>query len=179
MLFRSHTEGEIKEIPSHAKSLEMLWQLGFRSPVQEMKVLKGIDAVIAFCKAYEEKRDELPYEIDGLVIKVNAFQLQDKLGMTTHHPRWAIAYKFKARQATSKLLQVEFQVGRTGSVTPVAKIQPVPIGGVTVASISLHNQDFIQEKDIQIGDTLLVERDRKSTRLNSSHTDISRMPSSA
>ena len=153
-----HAEGEIKEIPSHSKSLEMLWELGFRSPVQEMKVLKGIDAVIAFCKAFEEKRDELPYEIDGLVIKVNAFQLQDKLGMTTHHPRWAIAYKFKARQATSKLLQVEFQVGRTGSVTPVAKIQPVPIGGVTVASISLHNQDFIQEKDIQIGDTLLVER---------------------
>lgn len=153
-----HTEGEKKEIPSHSKSLEMLWELGFRSPVKEMKVLKGIDAVIDFCKAFEEKRDELPYEIDGLVIKVNDFSLQDKLGMTTHHPRWAIAYKFKARQATSKLLQVEFQVGRTGSVTPVAKIQPVPIGGVTVASISLHNQDFIHEKDVRIGDTLLVER---------------------
>jgi len=153
-----HTEGNAKEISSHSKSLEMLWELGFRSPVQEMKVFQGIQEVIDFCKAYEEKRDELPYEIDGLVIKVNSFALQEKLGMTTHHPRWAIAYKFKARQATSKLLQVEFQVGRTGSVTPVAKIQPVPIGGVTVASISLHNQDFIQEKDIQLGDTLLVER---------------------
>ena len=153
-----HTEGNSKEIPSHAKSLEMLWELGFRSPVHEMKVLKGIHSVIDFCKTFEEKRDELPYEIDGLVIKVNEFSLQDKLGMTTHHPRWAIAYKFKARQATSKLLQVEFQVGRTGSVTPVAKIQPVPIGGVTVASISLHNEDFIHEKDIRIGDTLLVER---------------------
>lgn len=153
-----HTEGSTREIPSHSKSLEMLWELGFRSPVQEMRVLKGIQSVIDFCHAYEKKRDELPYEIDGLVIKVNAFSLQDRLGMTTHHPRWAIAYKFKARQATSKLLQVEFQVGRTGSVTPVAKIQPVPIGGVTVASISLHNQDFIHEKDIRLGDTLLVER---------------------
>ncbi len=153
-----HTEGATREIPSHSKSLEMLWELGFRSPVQEMRVLKGIQSVVDFCHAFEEKRDELPYEIDGLVIKVNAFSLQDRLGMTTHHPRWAIAYKFKARQATSKLLQVEFQVGRTGSVTPVAKIQPVPIGGVTVASISLHNQDFIHEKDIRLGDTLLVER---------------------
>lgn len=153
-----HFENNEKEILSHSNSLEMLWELGFRSPVQEKKVFKGIQAVIAFCKDFEEKRDDLPYEIDGLVIKVNELALQEKLGMTTHHPRWAIAYKFKARQATSKLLQVEFQVGRTGSITPVAKIQPVPIGGVTVASISLHNQDFIHEKDIRIGDTLLVER---------------------
>jgi DNA ligase (NAD+) len=80
------------------------------------------------------------------------------MGMTTHHPRWAIAYKFKARQATSKLLQVEFQVGRTGSITPVAKIEPAHIGGVTVTSISLHNDDFIKEKDIMLGDTVLVER---------------------
>ena len=78
--------------------------------------------------------------------------------MTTHHPRWAIAYKFKARQATSKLLNVEFQVGRTGSITPVAKIQPVPIGGVTVSSISLFNEDVIKEKDLMIGDSVLVER---------------------
>jgi len=151
-------EGTHQPIRSHAESLELLWEMGFRSPVKEKKVLKGIDAVIAFCKTFEEQRDELPYEIDGLVIKVNEMQLQDKLGMTTHHPRWAIAFKFKARQSTSKLLQVEFQVGRTGSVTPVAKIQPVHIGGVMVSSISLHNQDFIREKNIMIGDTLLVER---------------------
>ena len=78
--------------------------------------------------------------------------------MTTHHPRWAIAYKFKARQGTSKLKAVEFQVGRTGSITPVAKIEPVPIGGVTVGSISLFNEDVIREKDLMIGDTVLVER---------------------
>lgn len=153
-----HYKDKASEIPSHSKSLEILWELGFRSPVHEKQVLNGIQAVIDFCKEYEEKRDSLPYEIDGLVIKVNELELQEKLGMTTHHPRWAIAYKFKARQSTSKLLQVEFQIGRTGSITPVAKIQPVHIGGVMVASISLHNEEFIREKDIRIGDTVLVER---------------------
>jgi DNA ligase (NAD+) len=93
-----------------------------------------------------------------MVIKVNDVELQDRMGMTTHHPRWAIAYKFKARQATSQLLNVEFQVGRTGSITPVAKIKPVPIGGVTVSSISLFNEDVIKEKDLMIGDSVLVER---------------------
>ncbi|MBK5270643.1 MAG: NAD-dependent DNA ligase LigA, partial [Bacteroidia bacterium] len=117
-----------KELINHSGSLQLLWDLGFRSPQKEKKVLKGIEDVIKFCNEYEVKRDELPYEIDGMVIKVNDFTLQDKLGMTSHHPRWAIAYKFKARQATSKLLNVEFQVGRTGSITPVAKIQPVHIG---------------------------------------------------
>src|SRR5437762_2821482 len=147
-----------KELQTHSGSLEMLWELGFRSPQKEKKVLKGIDAVILYCNEFELRRDELPYEIDGMVIKVNNIELQDKMGMTTHHPRWAIAYKFKARQATSKLLNVEFQVGRTGSITPVAKIQPVPIGGVTVGSISLFNEDVIRDKDLMIGDAVLVER---------------------
>ncbi|MFN4285085.1 MAG: NAD-dependent DNA ligase LigA [Lacibacter sp.] len=150
--------GPLHPPATHSDALAMLWQLGFRSPEQEKKVINGIEGVIAFCKAYEEKRDELPYEIDGMVIKVNDLHLQEQMGMTSHHPRWAIAYKFKARQATSVLRAVEFQVGRTGAVTPVAKIDPVPIGGVTVASISLHNEDFIREKDLRIGDTVLVER---------------------
>jgi DNA ligase (NAD+) len=151
-----------KDVPvkleTHAGALELLWETGFRSPQKEMKVLKGINDVILYCQKFEETRDSLPYEIDGMVIKVNGVDLQDKMGMTTHHPRWAIAYKFKARQATSKLLNVEFQVGRTGSITPVAKIQPVPIGGVTVSSISLFNEDIIKEKDLMIGDSVLVER---------------------
>jgi len=147
-----------KELQTHSGCLQMLWDLGFRSPQKEKKVLKGIDAVMVYCNEFELLRDELPYEIDGMVIKVNDIDLQDKMGMTTHHPRWAIAYKFKARQGTSKLLNVEFQVGRTGSITPVAKIQPVPIGGVTVGSISLFNEDVIREKDLMIGDTVLVER---------------------
>jgi DNA ligase (NAD+) len=107
---------------------------------------------------YEEMRDSLPYEIDGMVIKINSIALQEKLGITSHHPRWAMAFKFKARQATSKLRSVEFQVGRTGAITPVAKIDPVFIGGVTVSSVSLFNEDIIREKDLRIGDTVLVER---------------------
>lgn len=146
------------EPASHSGMLEMLWDLGFRSPKNEMKVVKGIDKVIAHVNLFESKRDELPYEIDGMVIKVNDIALQEKLGMTSHHPRWAIAFKFKARQATSKLLDVEYQVGRTGAVTPVAKIQPVQVGGVTVSSISIHNEDYIKEKDLKLGDTVLIER---------------------
>ncbi|MGV3765756.1 MAG: NAD-dependent DNA ligase LigA [Chitinophagaceae bacterium] len=145
-------------LQSHSGSLELLWNMGFRSPVKQMKVFPGIDGVIDYCAGFEAGRDALPYEIDGMVIKVNRSDLQDKMGMTTHHPRWAIAYKFKARQGTSVLRRVEFQVGRTGSITPVAKIDPVPIGGVTVGSISLFNEDVVREKDLHIGDTVLVER---------------------
>jgi DNA ligase (NAD+) len=149
---------EPKEIKTHSNTLDLLSHLGFRSPAKEKKVVTGVQAVIDYCHTFEHERDNLPYEIDGMVIKVNDYALQDKLGMTTHHPRWAIAYKFKARQATSKLRKVEFQVGRTGSITPVAKIDPVPIGGVTVGSISLFNEDVVREKDLKIGDTVLVER---------------------
>lgn len=147
-----------EEPGKHSEMLEMLWNLGFRSPKNEMKVVKGIQAVIENVQAFEAKRDELPYEIDGMVIKVNELQLQERLGMTSHHPRWAIAFKFKARQATSKLLDVEYQVGRTGAVTPVAKISPVQVGGVTVSSISIHNEDYIKEKDLKLNDTILIER---------------------
>ena len=145
-------------LSTHSGSLQLLWELGFRSPHKQKKVVQGIQGVIEYCMEFEKERDELPYEIDGMVIKVNDVELQDKMGMTTHHPRWAIAYKFKARQATSKLRNVEFQVGRTGSITPVAKIDPTPIGGVTVTSISLFNEEVIREKDLRIGDTVLVER---------------------
>jgi DNA ligase (NAD+) len=145
-------------LDTHAGALRLLWDLGFRSPEKEKKICSNIREVIDYCAAFEAGRDDLPYEIDGMVIKVNDLALQEKLGMTTHHPRWAIAFKFKARQATSTLRAVEFQVGRTGSITPVAKIEPVPLSGVTVSSISLHNEDFIRERDIMIGDQVLVER---------------------
>ena len=143
---------------THNGMIDMLWNLGFRSPKKEMQVVKGIDAVIQHISDFETKRDTLPYEIDGMVIKVNDLQLQDKLGMTSHHPRWAIAFKFKARQATTRLTGVEFQVGRTGAVTPVAKLEPVQVGGVTVSSISIHNEEYIKEKDLMLGDTVLIER---------------------
>lgn len=146
-------------LPStHSGMLEMLWALGFKSPKKEMKVVHGIEAVIKYINEFEAGRDALPYEIDGMVIKVNDLNMQDQLGMTSHHPRWAIAFKFKARQATSKLLGVEFQLGRTGAVTPVAKIAAAQVGGVTVTSISIHNEDYIKEKDLKIGDTILIER---------------------
>ena len=143
---------------THSDMIEMLWNLGFRSPKKELKIVKGIDAVIQHINEFEIERDNLPYEIDGMVIKVNDLQLQDKLGMTSHHPRWAIAFKFKARQATTRLIGVEFQVGRTGAVTPVAKLEPVQVGGVTVSSISIHNEEYIKEKELMLGDTVLIER---------------------
>ena len=143
---------------THSGMLEMLWNLGFRSPKNEMRIFKGIDGVIKHVHDFEKERDSLGYEIDGMVIKVNDLTLQDRLGMTSHHPRWAIAFKFKARQGTSKFLAVEFQVGRTGAVTPVAKIEPVQVGGVMVGSISIHNEEYIKEKDLKLGDTILIER---------------------
>lgn len=142
----------------HFDILNWLYQCGFSTPAKEMRLCSSIDEVIDFCNEYEQKRDTLPFEIDGMVIKVNCLELQDKLGQTSHHPRWAIAYKFKARQATSKLLRTEFQVGRTGTITPVAKIEPVALGGVTISSISLFNEDMVREKDLRIGDQVLVER---------------------
>ena len=149
---------KVEELSSHAGSLQLLWDLGFRSPQKEKKVVQGIQLVIDYCLEFETKRDDLPYEIDGMVVKVNSLAIQEKLGMTSHHPRWAIAYKFKARQATTRLKNIEFQVGRTGAVTPVAKLDPVYLGGVTVSSISVHNEEYIKEKDLKIGDHVLIER---------------------
>ena len=145
-------------LQTHSGTLSLLWNLGFRSPQKERKILEGINNVIDYCISFEIGRDQLPYDIDGLVIKIDDVPLQEKLGMTSHHPRWAIAYKFKARQATTIIENVEFQVGRTGAVTPVAKLQPVALGGVTVSSISMHNEEYIKEKDIRLGDTVIIER---------------------
>jgi len=145
-------------LTTHNGMLDMLWDLGFRSPKKEKKAVASIDAVVDYCLSFEAGRDNLPYEIDGMVIKVDNIALQEKMGMTSHHPRWAIAFKFKARQASTKLIGIEFQVGRTGAVTPVAKLQPVSVGGVTVSSISVHNEEYIKEKDLKIGDTVLIER---------------------
>lgn len=145
-------------LKTHYSTLETLEQIGFKTSFKNAKLVKGIESVLEICSEYEAKRDELPYEIDGMVIKVNRMDLQEKIGQTSHHPRWAIAFKFKARQASSKLLQVEYQVGRTGSITPVAKIEPVYVGGVTISSLSLFNDEVIKEKNLMLGDTVLIER---------------------
>lgn len=157
--FYISTDNKVPEsLLTHSASLEMLWECGLRAPVKEMLVVNGIDEVIRHIGDFEKMRESLPYEIDGMVVKVNELLLQEKMGMTTHHPRWAMAYKFKAQQATTIIRNVEFQVGRTGAVTPVAKLEPVPVGGVTVSSISMHNEEYIREKDLKINDTVLIER---------------------
>lgn len=143
---------------THSGTLNLLSEVGFKTPINEQKLFTDIKEVVEFCVQFEDKRDDLPYEIDGMVIKTDEVELQQQAGSTTHHPRWAIAFKFKARQATSKLYNVEFQVGRTGAITPVGKIEPVPIGGVIVGSVSLFNENIIAEKDLRLGDTVIVER---------------------
>ena len=143
---------------THWESLDLLGALGFKVPTIERKLCKNISEVVAFCQKWQEEREDYAYEIDGMVVKVNSRELQERSGYTSHHPRWAIAFKFRAKQATSKLVNVEYQVGKIGSITPVAKIEPVQLAGVTISSISLHNEDFIKSKDIRLGDTVLVER---------------------
>ncbi|HEY3151372.1 MAG TPA: NAD-dependent DNA ligase LigA, partial [Candidatus Binatia bacterium] len=134
-----------------------LQQWGLK-PVPLGRVCRGLAEVFHYRDEMEARRDELPYEIDGLVVKVNSTQLQQRLGQIARSPRWAIAYKFKPRQATTRILDIQPNVGRTGTLTPVASLVPVPIGGVIVKSASLHNMDEIARKDIRIGDTVLVER---------------------
>ncbi len=148
----------LPKLDSHYEQIELLSELGFKVPTEEKKRCKGIDEVIDFVKKWEAKREAYDYEIDGMVVKVDSHALQQKCGFTQHHPRWAIAYKFKAKQASAKLIAVEYQIGKIGSITPVAKLEPVQLAGVTISSVSLHNEEFIQSKDLRIGDTVLVER---------------------
>ena len=138
--------------------LHWLGDLGFKIPKDETDVFNSVQHVIDFCFGWQEKRDHYNYEIDGMVIKLNNIRLQNLVGHTSHHPRWAIAFKFKARQAITKLIDIEYQVGRTGAITPVAKLEPVRLAGVTVSSVSLHNEEFIKGKDIRINDFVFVER---------------------
>jgi len=143
---------------SHWEHLNILRDLGFKVPASGRKLCQSIDEVIQFAQQSEIEREAYPYEIDGMVVKVNNLDSHQIIGSTSHHPRWAIAYKFKAKQATTQLLTVEYQVGKIGSITPVAKLEPVQVAGVTVSSVSLHNEDFIEERDLHFGDQVLVER---------------------
>jgi DNA ligase (NAD+) len=142
---------------SHWEFRESIQQWGLK-PVPLGRVCHGLAEVFRYRDEMEARRDELPFEIDGLVVKVDSTDLQQRLGQIARSPRWAIAYKFKPRQATTRILDIQANVGRTGTLTPVASLVPVPIGGVIVKSASLHNMDEIARKDIRIGDTILVER---------------------
>jgi DNA ligase (NAD+) len=151
----SYTEG--LGFTTHWESIQALKKAGFKvNP--KAKPFKTLDEVIEYCRELEDHRDELDYEIDGAVIKVNSIEQQKILGATTKHPRWSIAYKFAARQATTRLLKITWQVGRTGALTPVAELEPVEVGGVTIARATLHNEDEIRKKDLREGDIVLVER---------------------
>jgi DNA ligase (NAD+) len=130
---------------------------GFRSE-QRFKLCKDIGEAISYRHEMESMRDDLPYEADGIVIKVNDRRYQRELGTTAKFPRWAIAYKFKPRQATTKIRDIIVQVGRMGLITPLAKVEPVKIGGVTIRNASLHTEDIVRQKDVRIGDTVLIER---------------------
>jgi len=141
----------------HSDSLQALKQLHFRAS-EDWKLCPSIEDVIAYCDAWEGKREKLPYEIDGVVIKVNATSIQNELGYTAKAPRWAIAYKYPARQETTVVNDIFVQVGRTGALTPVAALEPVQVGGVTVSRSTLHNMDEIERLGLQIGDTVLIER---------------------
>lgn len=144
-------------LESQWESLELLSAMGFKVNPQRKKC-EDLDELIAFIKTWEEKRESLPYEIDGIVVKVDSVRQQRELGFTAKAPRWAIAFKYAARQAETTLENIEVQVGRTGTLTPVARLAPVAIGGVTVARATLHNEDEIARLDVAIGDRVLVER---------------------
>jgi len=151
--------GAVKGLALKTQTELLDWLSEARFPIPaKMKIAKGIDAVIDAVKDIEKNRDSFTFETDGAVIKVNDFQLQQRLGMKTREPRWAIAYKFEARQGTTIIRDIQGSVGRTGVITPFAVFEPVKIGGVTVSRSTLHNWDEIARKDIKIGDTVIVER---------------------
>jgi DNA ligase (NAD+) len=143
--------------PKHSESLEALKQLRFRAS-DDWKLCDGIEAVVKYCESWDAKREKLPYEIDGVVVKVNSIGVQNELGFTSKSPRWAIAYKYPARQETTVVNDIIVQVGRTGTLTPVAVLEPVQVGGVTVSRSTLHNMDEIERLGLHIGDTVLIER---------------------
>lgn len=142
---------------SQFEGLETARQWGFKAP-KEAKLAHNLDEVFQFIDYWDTHRHNLPYETDGVVVKVNSFHYQDELGFTAKSPRWAIAYKFKSEQVSTKLNSISYQVGRTGSITPVANLEPVQLAGTVVKRASLHNADQIEKLDIREGDTVFVEK---------------------
>ncbi len=144
-------------VKTHLESLDLLRRFGFVvNP--NIESFDSIDAVIAYCNSWATKRHDLPYETDGMVIKVNDFAQRKRLGTTSKSPRWVVAYKFAAEQGMTRLLSIDIQVGKLGTLTPVANLEPVKLAGTTVRRASLHNADFIESKDIRVGDTVVVEK---------------------
>ena len=151
-------EGAARQPESHAQELEWLAELGFSLPKGNWRVCPDMAGVLAFYEEMAQRRPGLPYEIDGMVVKVNSLAQQQVLGFRDRSPRWAIAHKFPAEEALTTVENIDVQVGRTGAVTPVARLAPVFVGGVTVTNATLHNQDEIERKDVRVGDTVIVRR---------------------
>ena len=143
---------------SHAQEIELLARLGFSEPQAQIRVCANIQEVLDFYETMAQQRPQLPYEIDGMVVKVNDLRQQQQLGFVSRAPRWAIAHKFPAEEALTTVEAIDVQVGRTGSITPVARLKPVFVGGVTVTNATLHNQDEVARKDVRVGDTVVVRR---------------------
>ncbi|MBD3610902.1 MAG: NAD-dependent DNA ligase LigA, partial [Hydrogenovibrio crunogenus] len=141
----------------YSEMIEQLVEWGLPANPQS-EIISGLEGMFAYYEKIQAKRSELPYEIDGIVYKLNDIKLQQQLGFTARAPRWAIARKFPAEEVWTKLLDIEVQVGRTGAITPVARLQPVSVGGVIVSNATLHNMDEIKRKDVRIGDTVIVRR---------------------
>jgi len=152
-----HIVEPTQKFETHFKTLQIAKKMGFKVP-EAIEVCKTIDAVFKFISEWDIKRHSLPYETDGIVVKVNSLHYQDELGYTSKAPRWAIAYKFKAEQESTILNEITYQVGRTGAITPVANLEPVQLAGTTVKRASLHNADQIEKLDIRVGDTVYVEK---------------------
>ena len=142
---------------SQIESLEFARSWGFKAP-KEAKLANNLEEVFQFIDYWDTHRHNLPYETDGVVVKVNSFQYQEELGYTAKSPRWAIAYKFKSEQVATRLNSISYQVGRTGAITPVANLEPVQLAGTIVKRASLHNADQIEKLDIRVGDTVFVEK---------------------
>jgi DNA ligase (NAD+) len=155
----SHGAGEPRELPAktYADLLRLLADLGLR-PVPRSRTCQSLEEVFAAFAELEAERDTLPYEIDGVVVKVNDLALQARLGQISRSPRWAVAFKFRPRQATTRINAIVPSVGRTGVLTPVAELEPVAVGGVTVRNASLHNMDEVERKDVRVGDAVVLER---------------------
>ena len=145
------------EVKSHLEALELLKRFGF-TVNPNIVAFDSIDAVIEYCNSWATKRHDLPYETDGMVIKVNDFAQRKKLGTTSKSPRWVMAFKFAAEQGITKLVSIDIQIGKLGTLTPVANLEPVKLAGTTVSRASLHNADFLATKDIRVGDTVVVEK---------------------
>ena len=145
------------KVNNQSDFLKKLTEWGFKT--NPLNILtSGIKNLMKNYQEIEKKRNEIDFDIDGIVYKINSFDLQKRLGNVANSPRWAIAHKFSANKGISKILNIEIQVGRTGALTPVAKIKPINIGGVVVSNATLHNEDEIIRKDIRIGDIVVVER---------------------